>query len=46
LKAKIKIIKHDITLEKVDIITNPANPALRHRGGLAGSISREAGPKI
>ncbi|MGM0640811.1 MAG: macro domain-containing protein [Thermotogota bacterium] len=43
---KILLIKGDITQEKVDVIVNAANSTLSHGGGVAGVISKKAGPEF
>jgi O-acetyl-ADP-ribose deacetylase (regulator of RNase III) len=42
----LQLIQGDITLTAVDGIVNPANQSLNHGGGLAGLISRKAGPEL
>ena len=39
-------MQNDITREQVDAITNAANGALGHGGGVAGAISNAGGPAI
>ena len=41
-----KLIQGDITQVPVDAIVNPANSSLKHGGGLAGLISKKAGPTL
>lgn len=43
---EIKLIEGDITLSDAEAITNPANSQLAHGGGLAGLLSRKAGPAL
>jgi O-acetyl-ADP-ribose deacetylase (regulator of RNase III) len=43
---EIKLIEGDITLSDAEAITNPANSQLMHGGGLAGLLSRKAGPSF
>lgn len=42
----VKLIEGDITLSDAEAITNPANSQLVHGGGLAGLLSRKAGPAL
>jgi len=44
--ATVRIVKGDLTLEKVDAIVNAANGQLRLGGGVAGAILRNGGPSI
>src|SRR6186997_1120043 len=41
-----QIVKGDLLEEPVDAIVNAANGALAHGGGVAGIISRAAGPAL
>jgi O-acetyl-ADP-ribose deacetylase (regulator of RNase III) len=42
----IEVLDADITTLEVDAIANAANTELRHGGGVAGAISRAAGPEV
>ncbi|MFL5877166.1 MAG: macro domain-containing protein [Solirubrobacteraceae bacterium] len=42
----IEVLDADITTLQVDAIANAANTELRHGGGVAGAISRAAGPEV
>lgn len=42
----VVLVQGDITLAEVDAIVNPANQLLQHGGGLAGLLSRKAGPVL
>jgi O-acetyl-ADP-ribose deacetylase (regulator of RNase III) len=42
----LRLVKGDITTEKVDAIVNAANSYLQHGGGVAAAIVHRGGPKI
>jgi O-acetyl-ADP-ribose deacetylase (regulator of RNase III) len=42
----VQLVKGDITLSNTDVVVNPANNHLMHGGGLAGLLSKKAGPAL
>ncbi|MDR3647425.1 MAG: macro domain-containing protein [Candidatus Babeliales bacterium] len=44
--VSIHLVQGDILDQSADIIVNPANPSLRHMGGLCDTIHTAAGPEL
>ena len=44
--ASVEVLQADVTTLEVDAIANAANTQLHHGGGVAGAISRAAGPRL
>src|SRR6188472_4586731 len=42
----IELVEGDITIQRVDVIVNAANPDLAHGGGVAAAIARAAGADL
>jgi O-acetyl-ADP-ribose deacetylase (regulator of RNase III) len=42
----VQVCQGDITLEPTDTIVNAANEQLSHASGVAGAISKKAGPEF
>jgi O-acetyl-ADP-ribose deacetylase len=43
---ELEVLQADVTKLEVDAIANAANTQLQHGGGVAGAISRAAGPEL
>lgn len=43
---ELEVLQADVTTLQVDAVANAANTHLRHGGGVAGAISRAAGPGL
>ncbi len=44
--VELEVLQADVTKLDVDAITNAANTALKHGGGVAAAISRAGGPDV
>jgi O-acetyl-ADP-ribose deacetylase (regulator of RNase III) len=46
LSGRVRVLKRDITEQKVDVIVNAANGTLFGGGGVDGAIHANGGPQI